>query len=298
MKFSLKGKVIIQGIMEPLGQWAARQMQAYGTPLVAGISPGHGSSFLGGVPVFDLVEEIATLGEQVDTSVIFSPPYEVLDAGLEAIAMGIRHLVIVTPRVPPLDMVSLVRRAEATETLVLGPNSPGLVIPGQTLLGIHPPSLYQRGFTGLVSSAVSLTYEVALTLTGAGLGQSLVVGIGGDSIPGSTISQWLQILDEDEDTGVIVVVGQVEDRWEEHLADHIAATIYKPVVVYLAGHLVRGGNISYPPASPMPASTYPWQPSDPQQRLTQLGQSGVLVANCLQDIPHLVRQAAPGLLGE
>ncbi len=241
MNLSADSKVLLQGVMEPLGATYGPIMRACGTQVVAGVSPGYGGHCLGDIPIFDLVEQaIAAIGS-IDTTVIFVEPYLALDAALEAITMGIRQLVIVTEGIPPLDMVQLLRVAEATETLVVGPNCPGIIIPGQLMLGTHPPEFYTPGCVGLISRSSSLTYEVALELSQAGLGQSISIGIGSDAIIGSSFPQWLQILDEDDRTEVIVLVGEVGGDGEEAAARYIAEAIDKPVVAYIAGRTVSIG---------------------------------------------------------
>ncbi len=169
MNFTQDSKVLVQGIANPLGSTYAPLMKAYGTNVVAGVSPGYGGRVLNGVPVFDLVETaISTTGGTIDTTVIFAQPYAALDAALEAIAAGIRQIILISAGIPPLDMVNLLRHAEATETLVIGPNSPGVIIPGQLLLGIHPAEFYSPGSVGLISRSGTLTHEIALELTKAG----------------------------------------------------------------------------------------------------------------------------------
>ncbi|WP_421658838.1 succinate--CoA ligase subunit alpha [Leptothermofonsia sp. ETS-13] len=241
MNFRSDSRVLLQGIVEPLGAIYAPLMKAYGTNLVAGVSPGHGGQTLHRIPVFDLVETaVATVGA-IDTSVIFVPPYAALDAALEAIAAGIHQIVLITDGIPPLDMVALLRQAEATETLVVGPNSPGIIVPGQILLGIHPVEFYTPGPVGLISRSGTLTYEIALELTQAGFGQSIGVSIGGDAIVGSSFPQWLQILDEDDNTEVIVLVGEIGGDSEEAAAHYIAEAIDKPVIAYVAGRTAPKG---------------------------------------------------------
>jgi succinyl-CoA synthetase alpha subunit len=183
---------------------------------------------------------VAAVGH-VDTAVILVDPYSVLDAALEAIAAGIRQIAIVTPGVPPLDMVRLVRKAEATETLVIGPNSPGIIVPDKLLLGTHPKEFYTPGSIGVISRSSTLTYEVALELTEAGLGQSMAVCIGCDAIVGSSFMQWLQLLDEDDSTEAMVLIGEVGGWSEQAAASYIASAIDKPVVAYLAGRYVPKG---------------------------------------------------------
>lgn len=235
---NLKGdsKVLIQGITQPLGTTHAALMKAYGTNVVAGVSPGSGGQTLHEIPVFDLVEQALWHLGAVDASVIFEPPYLVLDAALEAIAAGIRQIAIVTEGMPPLDMVRLVRTAETTDTLILGPSCPGVIIPGKILLGTHPAEFYTPGAVGLISRSGTLTYEIARELTQAGFGQSIGVGLGADAIMGSSFPQWLQVLDEDDKTEVIVLVGEIGGASEEAAARYIAEAIDKPVIAYIAGH--------------------------------------------------------------
>ncbi|MEM9771652.1 MAG: CoA-binding protein [Cyanobacteria bacterium P01_D01_bin.73] len=235
MKLTPDCKVIIQGIHEAAARFHTPLMQRYGTQIVAGISPGEGGAVEAGVPVFDLVEEAIAAVGPIDTTVVFAPAFQAVDAALEAIAAGIRQVVLTSDGVPPLDMVNLVRKAEATETLVVGPNCPGIIVPGQVLLGMHPPEMYQPGKVGIVSRSSTLTYEVARSLTAAGLGQSIAVCVGPDQIVGSSLLQWLQILDEDEATEVIVLIGEVGSDSELMAARYIAEAIDKPVVVYVAG---------------------------------------------------------------
>jgi succinyl-CoA synthetase alpha subunit len=243
MNFSSDSKVLIQGITQPLGLVYAPLMQTYGTQVVAGVSPGHGGKAIADIPVFDMVDQALASVGTVDVSVIFVPPYEVLDAALEAIAAGIRQLVLITEGVPPLDIVHLLRQAEVSETLVVGPSCPGIMIPGQILLGTHPAALYKPGAIGIVSRSGSLTYEVAHELTQAGLGQSLVVSIGGDRVPGSSFQQWLQILEEDEGTEAIVLVGEIGGDSEEVAAQYIQEQIDKPVIAYIAGQMTPKGQV-------------------------------------------------------
>jgi succinyl-CoA synthetase alpha subunit len=241
VNFSSNSKVLIQGITDPLGLIYAPLMQKYGTQVLAGVDPGQGGQTVQGIAVYDMVEQALGQVGAVDVSVIFVPPYSVLDAALEAIVAGIRQLIIITEGVPPLDMVHLVRQAEATETLVIGPNCPGIIVPGQVLLGIHPPSFYMPGSVGIVSRSGTLTYEIAWELTQAGLGQSIVVGIGGDRIVGSSFQQWLQILEEDDRTEAIVLIGEIGGDSEEIAAQYVAEVIDKPVIAYLAGRTAPKG---------------------------------------------------------
>ncbi len=236
MIFSLDSRVIVQGITEPIGKTYVPLIQAYGTQVTAGVRPGRGGEQCGNIPIFDMVEQVVDRFGSIDISLICTHPYEVLDAATEAMRAGIRQLVMITQGVPPVDMIHLIQLAESTETLLIGPNGPGVIVPGKLLLGIHPPMFYTPGRVGLLTRNGPLTYDVARTLTKAGIGQSIGVSIGSDSIVGSTFQQWLQILEEDEDTDAIVLVGEIGGDSEELAAHYIAESIDKPVIAYIAGH--------------------------------------------------------------
>lgn len=235
MNLTPNSKVLIQGFSEFICATHVAQMKAYGTNLLAGVNPGYGGQEIYGLPMFDLVEEVVDKFGLIDTTIICVHSYQALDAALEAIASGIRQIIIISPGVPPLDMVKLLRKAEATETLVLGPNSPGIIVPGKILLGTQPPEFYTPGVVGIISRSTTLTYEVARELTTSGIGQSISVSIGSDAVVGSSFIQWLQILDEDDSTQAIVLVGQSGGGREEDAARYIREAIDKPVIAYIAG---------------------------------------------------------------
>ena len=293
-------KVLVQGIVEPIGSAHAARMKAIGTQVVAGVSPGHGGKTVQDIPTFDMVEEALIKVGQVDVSVIFSSPYWVLDAAKEAIAAGIRQIIIVTEGVPPLDMVELVRKAEATETLVVGPNTPGIIMPGKILLGTHPPEFYTPGSVGIISRSGTLTYEIAWELSQADLGQSICAGIGGDAIVGSSFSQWLQILDEDENTEAIVVVGEVGGNGEEAAAQYIREAIDKPVVAYVAGrHIPQGKRLGSASNLIVPQSSGKSDkvggsvaaPESAQSKIAALQEAGVAVADRPSEITTMLKKA-------
>lgn len=293
MSFAAGDKILVQGIAEPLGAIYVPIMQAYGTPIVAGVSPGDGGQSVDGIPIFDLVEQAVSATGKIDTSVIFVPPYEVLDAALEAMASEIRQLVLITEGVPPLDMVKLLREAEATETLVIGPNSPGIIIPGEILLGTHPPYCYTPGSVGLISRSGTLTYEVALELTRAGVGQSIAVGIGGDGILGSSFQQWLQILEEDDQTEVIVLIGEIGGESEEIAAHYIAEAIDKPIIAYIAGVKAPKGQLTGH-AGAVIAAKIAGLGADigtAESKLAAFKRAKIPIADRPSKIPELVQQA-------
>jgi succinyl-CoA synthetase alpha subunit len=293
MHLTPNGSVLIQGINTSQSSVQATQnMKAYGTNIVACVSPGRGKQELDGIAVFDLVEQAIDAVGSIETSVIFLPPYQVLDAALEAIDAGIRQLVILTEGMPPLDMVRLVQKAEMTDTLVVGPNSPGIIIPDQLLLGTYPRECYQPGSVGLISRSSTLNYEIALQLTQEGLGQSISVSIGSDLIVGSSLIQWLQILDEDEQTEVIVLIGAVGGSNEEEAALYITEAIDKPVVAYIAGLQVPQaqlmGHTNSILTTRIVSQNLPSGTAD--SKISAFKNAKIPLANCPSEIPSLVKK--------
>jgi len=228
-------KVIVQGITDYQAAFCTVQMKAYGTDIVAGVSPGNGGTEIEGIPVFDLVEQVQVEHGEVEISLIFVNPFEVLDAAKEAISAGIRKIIIFTPRVPPQDTIELIKHARSSNTLVLGPGSHGIVIPQRVWLGNLQPEFYQPGTVGLITSSRHLCYEVAAELNRAKLGQSTIVSLGNDRIIGSDLSHWLATLNEDPKTKAIVAIGQRVNQIESIVAYSKNHGYNKPVVVYLAG---------------------------------------------------------------
>jgi len=294
-------KVLVQGIANPLGSDRARAMSAYGTNVVAGVSPGYGDTDIEGLPVFDSIDRAVAATGTIDTSVICTHPYQALDAAIEAIAAGIRQIIILSEGVPPLDMVRLLRKAEVTDTFVVGPSCPGIIVPGKMLLGTHPTEFYKPGPVGIVSRGGTLTYEVALSLTRAGLGQSICVGIGGDPIVGSSFDGWLQIFDEDDRTEAMVLVGEIGGSSEEAAAEYVADAIDKPVIAYVAGRyaprgrrLCHAGAIVAARSLDTSAGTYPTRQEEvgtADSKIEAFDRVGIPVADRPSAIPVLVSAA-------
>jgi succinyl-CoA synthetase alpha subunit len=243
MKWTPTGQVLIQGIDKPLARYYAPRLREKGTNIVAGIAVGRGGEMIAEIPVFDLVERALRTVGAIETTLLFVDPYEVLDAALEAIDAGIEQLILITAGIPPLDMVELLKTTRSKGVLVLGPGSSGLIIPGQLWLGICEPRFYRPGNVGLIvrgdpapralrSRSID---EVARTLSERGFGQSIAVSLGSDSIIGSDLQQWLQILEEDENTTAIVLESQIGSQAEIEAARYIGEAIEKPVLVHIAG---------------------------------------------------------------
>jgi succinyl-CoA synthetase alpha subunit len=235
-------KVIVQGATGKMGSAHTKRMVQYGTQVVGGVTPGRGGDKVPGtdVPVFDTVREaVEKTGATV--SVIFVPPYLVLDAGLEAISAGVTLLVVITEGIPPQDTAKLVAQARAKGVKMVGPNCPGVITPGETLLGILPGSIFKKGNVGMVSRSGTLTYEIALALTSADLGQSTCVGIGGDPVKGMEYPEVLTMFNNDPETEVIVLIGEIGGTAEEEAAEFVKQNIKKPVVCYIAGQTAPPG---------------------------------------------------------
>lgn len=293
MNWSSQSQVIVQGINESPGIYYAVQMKAYGTNIVAGVSPGNGGSLPENIPVFDLVEQAVEESGKITTSLIFVPPYEVLDAALEAIAAGIRRIIIFTSGVPPLDTIYLLKQAKATNTLVLGPGSHGIVIPEQAWLGTLQPQFYQAGMVGLISYSKYLSYEVAWELNQAKIGQSLVVSLGSDRIVGSNLLKWLSILNADADTQAIVYISQDLNETGEITAYCRNYGYNKPIITYIAGlktprtRYFRDAKtiVSHYLSAAIPAT------DTDKQKIAELKKAGVKIARRPSEIPAMVQKS-------
>ncbi|MBX9724292.1 MAG: succinate--CoA ligase subunit alpha, partial [Candidatus Obscuribacterales bacterium] len=235
-------KVLVQGATGKMGASHAKRMLAYGTQIVAGVTPSRGGGKIPGteVPVFDTVKE-AMDATGATASVVFVPPYMVLDAAAEAIDAGISLLVVITEGMPPQDTAKLVSQAKAKGVKMIGPNCPGIITPSESLLGILPGSIFKKGPVGMVSKSGTLTYEIALSLTDANLGQSTCVGVGGDPVKGMEYPEVLTLFENDPETEVIVLIGEIGGTAEEEAAEFIKKNIKKPVVAYIAGQTAPPG---------------------------------------------------------
>ncbi len=228
-----KTRVVVQGITGYQGRFHAERMLNYGTKIVAGVTPGKGGAEVLGVPVFDTVKE-AVRETDANASVIFVPAPFAADAVMEAADSGVEVIVCITEGIPVHDELKMYWRVKEAGATLIGPNCPGIISPGKTHLGIMPVQIFKPGEVGIVSRSGTLTYQIAYNLTKLGVGQSTVVGIGGDRIIGTDFVEVLKLFEEDDETKAVVLVGEIGGRDEEIAAEYIRE-MSKPVVGYIAG---------------------------------------------------------------
>jgi succinyl-CoA synthetase alpha subunit len=235
-------RVLIQGITGSAGSFHTRQMLAYGTAVVAGVTPGRsGSLFEDEVPVFDTVVD-AVRKTGATASAIFVPPAGAADAILEAAEAGIALVVAITEGIPILDMVRVRRALESRPgTRLIGPNCPGVITPDQCKIGIMPGHIHRPGRVGVVSRSGTLTYEAVKQLTDLGLGQSTAVGIGGDPVHGTDFVDVLRLFEEDPGTESVILIGEIGGSEEERAAAFVREHMSKPVVGFIAGRTAPPG---------------------------------------------------------
>ncbi len=234
-------RLLVQGITGSQGAFHAQQMIQYGTNVVAGAVPGRGGQWaVGNTPVFDTVHE-AVATTDANTTIIFVPAAFAVDALLESADAGIDLIVCITENIPALDMARARSFLDSTESLLIGPNCPGLISPGTSKVGIMAGHIHTPGNVGIVSRSGTLTYEVIYALTARGIGQSTAVGIGGDPIKGLNFLDVLQMFEQDSGTEQVVLIGEIGGADEQVAADYIRTEMSKPVTAFIAGQTAPPG---------------------------------------------------------
>ena len=278
-------RLLVQGITGREGSFHTEQMVEYGTPVVAGVTPGGAGKAVAGVPVFDTVADaVAQTGANV--SIIYVPARFAPDAVYEAVDAGVALVVCITEGIPVLDMVPVYAHVRRAGARLLGPNCPGLITPGQAKVGIMPGFIHAPGPVGLVSRSGTLTYEVVDALTRAGLGQSTAVGIGGDPIIGTSFVDALALFQEDPATEAIVLIGEIGGSDEEDAARFIAERVTKPVVGFIAGRTAPPGKRMGHAGAIISGGT-----GTAAEKIAALEAAGVRVADRPSAVPALVRAA-------
>jgi succinyl-CoA synthetase alpha subunit len=230
-------RVVVQGLTGSQGRFHGLRNRAYGTQVVAGVTPGKGGSDVDGIPVFDGVEE-AVAATSADTSLVFVPARMAAGAVAEAAEAGIRLVVCITEGIPVHDELRLIDRltVDHPHARLLGPNCPGIISPGRCNVGITPGEIAQPGGpVGVVSRSGTLTYQALQELTNRGIGQTTCIGIGGDPVPGTRFIDCLQAFEDDPDTQAVILIGEIGGDEEERAAEFVATAMTKPVVAYVAG---------------------------------------------------------------
>jgi len=280
-------RLLVQGITGREGLFHATQMQAYGTNIVAGTTPGKGGqTVLERVPVFDTVAQ-AVRATGADTSVIYVPAPGAPDAILEAVDAGIATIFCITEHIPVLDMLKVVAEVQARGARLIGPNCPGATSPGKAKVGIIPGSIHKQGHVGLVSRSGTLTYEVVQALTDAGIGQSTCVGIGGDPIAGTSFTDVLKLFKADPDTHAVVLMGEIGGGAEEAAAAYRAEHMPNvPMVAFIAGRTAPPGRRMGHAGAIISGSG-----GTAEGKIAALEAAGIRVADAPSQIPGLLRLA-------
>ncbi len=279
-----KTKLIVQGITGRDGSFHAQQMKSYGTNVVGGVTPGKGGTTMHDIPVFNTVEE-AVAATGANTSVIYVPPAFAVDAIYEAVDAGIKLVVCITEGLPANDMMKVVPFVKAHGARLIGPNSPGLISPELSKVGILPGTIVKKGHVGVVSRSGTLTYEAIWALTLAGMGQTTCIGIGGDQVIGTSFIDCLAAFQADDQTGAIVMIGEIGGSDEEMAAEFIKKHVTKPVVSFIAGQTAPPGKRMGHAGAIIAGGT-----GTAKDKIAALNKVGIPVAGSPTEIPGLLKE--------
>jgi succinyl-CoA synthetase alpha subunit len=279
-----KTKLIIQGITGREGTFHGQRMLEYGTKVVAGVTPGKGGSEVFGIPVYDTVKE-AYLKTGADASIIFVPARFTAVGAYEALDAGIPLVITIAEHVPVHDMMSVYNISKSTGSRVIGPNSFGVISPGKSKAGFMHDGIFKQGSVGIMSRSATNCYETVFLLTNNGVGQSTVIGIGGDMIPGSAFIDYLGMFEADPQTKVIVLIGEIGGSDEEAAATFIKGNVKKPVVALIAGkNAPRGTSMGHAGAIVSADGT-----GSAQNKEEKLGKAGVHIAEGTEHIVQIIK---------
>ena len=281
-------RVVVQGITGRDGSFHTRQMAAYGTNIVAGVTPGKGGRDLDGIPVYDTLDEaIGATG--ANTSIIYVRPAFAADAIHEAIDGALDLVICITEGIPTLDMARVYAVLKQSGVRLLGPNCPGAITPGVAKVGIMPGHIHRPGHVGVVSRSGTLTYEIVHQLTSAGIGQSTCLGIGGDPIIGTGFIDALEAFEADPDTHAVVMIGEIGGSDEERAAEYVQENMSKPVVGFIAGRTAPPGKRMGHAGAIISGGT-----GGAEEKVSALNGAGIPVADRSADVVGLIRAALAG----
>jgi succinyl-CoA synthetase alpha subunit len=278
-------RVVVQGVTGREGGFHTQQMVDYGTPVVAGVTPGKAGTDYAGVPVFDSVADAVTECG-ANTSIIFVPPPFAGDAICEAAAAGCKLVICITEGLPTLDALRAVKYAGEKGARVIGPNCPGVMTPGLAKIGIMPANIFTKGNVGVVSRSGTLTYEIVALLTEASLGVSTCVGIGGDPVIGTVFVDVLELFQNDPDTKSVFLIGEIGGSDEEMAADMVGTTFTKPIISFISGR-------SAPPGKRMghAGAIISGTMGTPQSKVAAFQSKKVPVADTLPDMVRILKES-------
>ncbi len=284
-------RVICQGITGKLGLVATERMVDYGTKVVAGVTPGKGGTEVMGVPVFDTVQE-AMKYHPADASITFVPPAFVKEAVFEALDAGIKFIVLAVENMPVKDMMMVYQALKESDTILLGPNSPGILTAEECSVGYLPGAVYRKGPVGIVSRSGTFSYQVADDITRAGLGETSALGIGGDPVTGVGFKDILSLFEKDPETKVIVLIGEIGRTAEEEAAEFIQSEVSKPVVAIIGGRTAPSGKTMGHAGAIITAGrgTY-------ESKLKALEKAGVPVVKTSKELAQMAKKALEGIRG-
>lgn len=276
--------LIIQGITGNGGRVHTRRILDYGGDLVGGVTPGKGGQTVEGLPVYNTVAEAVAAHPEINASLILTPPAHLKDAGMEAVEAGIPIIVLLAEWTPVRDTLEIVRAAKKRGLTVIGPNTIGVISPGKGILGIMPGIIYGEGHIGVISRSGTLTHENSSNLTYAGYGQSTCVAIGGDPVIGLNHKEALELFRNDDDTKLIVMIGEIGGGGEELAAEYIKSTNYpKPIISFIAGAQAPAGK-SMGHAGAIVSGSF----GTAESKISRLKDAGVQIANTLGEVIELV----------
>jgi succinyl-CoA synthetase alpha subunit len=278
-------RLIVQGITGRDGLFHAKKMKEYGTHVVGGTSPGKGGTDVDGIPVFNTMYD-AVEQTKANTSIIFVPARFAADAIMEAADAGIRLIVCIAEGIPTLDVIKAHQFIKQKGAILVGPNCPGLISPGKSMVGILPGQVFQKGNVGVISRSGTLTYEIVYHLTANGMGQSTAIGIGGDPVVGLHFRELLEMFQNDTETEAIVLIGEIGGNAEEQAAEYIRNHVTKPVVAFIAGQSAPLGKQMGHAGAIISGTS-----GSAKEKIEALEAAGIQVAQEPSDIPALLKAA-------